>query len=118
MTDILILLILAVLLLLAVKSSLKHFKGEGGCCGGGSYKARPRKLNAVAERRIYRVEGMSCQHCVNRVMEAVQAFGGASCQVNLKKGRVTISLESSIPDEVLTAAIEKAGYTVAGKLES
>ena len=118
MENIIIIGILAVVVVIGIVNTVKHFKGQGGCCGGGSYKARPRKLNAVAERRIYRVEGMSCQHCVNRVMEAVQAFGGASCQVNLKKGRVTISLESSIPDEVLTAAIEKAGYTVAGKLES
>ena len=36
MVDIIIVLIVIVLLGLALKGSIKHFKGEGVCCGGGS----------------------------------------------------------------------------------
>ena len=36
MVDIIIVLIVIVLLGLALKGSIKHFKGEGACCGGGS----------------------------------------------------------------------------------
>lgn len=36
MSDVIIILILIVILGFAVKSSIKHFKGEGACCGGGS----------------------------------------------------------------------------------
>ena len=35
MADIIIVLIVVVLLGLALKGSVKHFKGEGACCGGG-----------------------------------------------------------------------------------
>ena len=35
MVDIIIVLIVIVLLGLALKGSIKHFKGEGPCCGGG-----------------------------------------------------------------------------------
>jgi len=36
MADIIIILIVIILLGLALKGSIKHFKGEGPCCGGGS----------------------------------------------------------------------------------
>ncbi|MBQ6806857.1 MAG: hypothetical protein IJO97_05440 [Lachnospiraceae bacterium] len=28
--------IVVVLILIGIRSGIKHFKGEGGCCGGGS----------------------------------------------------------------------------------
>ena len=35
MIDILLVLLVVLLLILAARHSLKHFKGEGGCCGCG-----------------------------------------------------------------------------------
>ena len=43
MTNAIIILLLVVLLIFAVKESIKHFKGEGACCGGGSGTIRARK---------------------------------------------------------------------------
>ena len=106
--------VLAVILYFALRSTMKHFRGEGGCCGGGTYKARRKRLHTVAEKKTFTVEGMSCQHCVNRVMEAVNSIDGASALVKLKRGLVIISLEHPIDDEILKDAIENAGYTVTG----
>ena len=36
MIDAIILLIVLVIMIFAVKGTIKHFKGEGPCCGGGS----------------------------------------------------------------------------------
>ena len=36
MTDYVIVGILIILIVIGIRSSVKHFKGEGGCCGGGS----------------------------------------------------------------------------------
>lgn len=110
MTDYIIIGILAVVLFFGVRSTARHFHGEGGCCGGGTYKARRKKLRSVACRKTFSVEGMHCQHCVNRVMEAVNSIDGASAAVNLKKGLVTVSMEQPIEDEVILSSIEKAGY--------
>ncbi|CAB3786115.1 heavy-metal-associated domain-containing protein [Pararobbsia alpina] len=58
-----------------------------------------------------KVEGMSCQHCVAAVTQAVQDVDQkASVKVELAGGRVCV--ESNIPREALAAAIEDAGYTV------
>lgn len=104
--------ILAVVLFFCLRSSIKHFRGEGGCCGGGTYKAHKKKLNTVVGRKTVAVEGMSCQHCVNRVMEAVNSIDGASALVKLKKGIVIVSVEHPISNEIIKNAIEKAGYKV------
>lgn len=104
--------ILVVVLFFCFRSTLKHFRGEGGCCGGGTYKARKKRLNTVTGRKTVSVEGMSCQHCVNRVMEAVNSIDGASALVKLKKGVVIVSLEHPISDEIIKNAIERAGYKV------
>ena len=112
MTDIIIIPILIIIVFIAFRSAKKHFKGEGGCCGGSTYKVRKKKLENVSEKKVFDVEGMSCKHCVNRVMEAVNSIDGASAEVNLKKGTVTVSTNKSIDDSIIRNAIEKAGYTV------
>ena len=104
--------IVIVVLVFAVRASLKHFRGEGGCCGGGTYKARPKKLTHTAEVKTFRVEGMHCQNCANRVMDALNSIDCLSGVVHLKKGLVTVSAEHAIDDASIRQAIEKAGYTM------
>ena len=43
MVNVIIVLILVILLSFAVKSSIRHFKGEGACCGGGSGNGQNKK---------------------------------------------------------------------------
>ena len=49
MIDVVLILLVAVLLILAARYSLKHFKGEGGCCGCGCGSVSPKKIRK--ERR-------------------------------------------------------------------
>lgn len=112
MSNYIIIVILAVILFFALRSSIKHFRGEGGCCGGSTYKAHPKKLNTVVGKKTVSIEGMSCQHCVNRVMEAVNSIDGASAVVKLKKGEAIVSMEHPISNDIIKDAIEKAGYKV------
>ena len=50
MTDVIILLIILIVLIYGVKGTVKHFKGEGACCGGGKNRDKEEK-------------GCSCCHC-------------------------------------------------------
>lgn len=114
MTDIIVVLILVVLIVIGVRATTKHFKGEGACCGGGTYKPRKKKLDNVVSKRTFSVDGMTCQHCENRVHEAINAIEGASAVVSHKKGTAVVSMSQPIEDGVIKAAIEKAGYMVSG----
>ena len=112
MTDFIIIAVIVAVFAVGLYSTVKRFRSKSSCCSSGTYKAKAKKLDSVAVRKTFRVEGMSCQHCVNRVMEAVNSIDGASGVVHLKKGTVDVAMDRPIDDEVFVSAIEQAGYKV------
>ena len=113
MDNFLILAVLAVIVLIAFRSALKHFTGEGSCCGGGSsYVPKKKKLKNVITTKTFHVDGMHCEKCANRVTEVVNDIPYVAGIVNLKKGTVTVSYEQDVPDSDIRAKIERIGYTV------
>ena len=114
MENYIIIAIIAVAIGFGINSAVKHFKGQGGCCGGGSYKPKKKKLKNVLYQKTFKVEGMHCDHCKNRVEEVVNDIKGVAGKVNLKKGELCVSYAEEVTDEVIKARIEKAGYKVTG----
>ncbi|MBR0417359.1 MAG: heavy-metal-associated domain-containing protein [Firmicutes bacterium] len=107
--------IIAVIILLAIvgiRWSVKHFRGQGGCCGGGTYKVKRKKLKKVAGEKTYTVEGMKCENCKNRVEEAVNDMPGLSGRVSLKKKELTVLYEDTLDEEALRSKLERLGYTL------
>lgn len=97
---------------MGIRSSIKHFKGEGGCCGG-STAVKKKKLKKIIASKTVIIEGMSCEHCKHRVEQSINDIDGAAARVNLKKKQAVVSLEKDVSDEQIRTAIEKAGYKVA-----
>ena len=65
------------------------------------------------DQRIYRVEGMSCDHCRQSVSDEVSKVAGVeSVDVDLASGRVTVR-GNLMNDLAVRAAIGAAGYDVA-----
>lgn len=60
------------------------------------------------------VSGMSCEHCVKAVKDAVDPLPGVeNVSVDLGKGEVTIEYDSAaIPLEKIEEAIEDQGYDI------
>ena len=104
--------IVAAIVAIGIVYTVKHFKGEGGCCGGGSYKPRRKKLSDVKYKKTFKIGGMHCEHCKNRVEEVVNDIKGVAGKVCLRKGELTVSYAEDIPDEIIKSKIESAGYTV------
>lgn len=62
---------------------------------------------------VFNVEGMSCQHCVQAVTQAVQRTDpAAQVTIDLDTGMVNVTGAGS--DAAVRAAIDDAGYTVRG----
>lgn len=116
MGTIIVLAILAVAIYFASKESIRHLKGEGGCCGGGcGEKAEKKRLNGeITAKKIIQIEGMHCAHCKNSVETQINQIEGAAGRVNLKKHVAVVSMERMVSDEELTQAVERAGVTVSG----
>ena len=113
MTDFVIAGILIILIIIGIRSSVKHFKGEGGCCGGGSsVKVKRKKLKQIVKQRTVMIEGMTCEHCKACVESRLNALDGVSAKVNLKRQTAVVSMEKDVEDEVIKKAIENAGYEV------
>lgn len=61
----------------------------------------------------YRVQGMTCEHCVRAVTEEVSALGGVhDVRVDLASGGVTVSSEAALAEDAVRAAVDEAGYAL------
>ena len=59
MENIIIIGVIVVLILLGIRSSMKHFRGEGGCCGGSTPAPKQhKKLKNVIAKKTIIIEGM------------------------------------------------------------
>ena len=114
MENIIIIGLIVILVIVGVRSGRKHFKGEGGCCGGGSTPVpkQNKKLDHVIAKKSVIIEGMTCDHCKNWVEKSINEIDGAAAQVNLKKKEAVVSLAAEVSDEQIRTAVEKAGYKV------
>lgn len=64
----------------------------------------------------YTVVGMTCGHCVNAVTEEVSRVAGVTgVEVDLASGGLTVTSESPVDAGAVRAAVEEAGYEVAGR---
>jgi copper chaperone len=64
----------------------------------------------------YTVTGMTCGHCVSAVSEEVGALPGVTeVQVDLPTGAVTVTSDMLLDDAAVAAAVEEAGYELAGR---
>jgi copper chaperone len=63
---------------------------------------------------------MTCSHCVASVTEEISALSGVdSVSIDLKPGgssTVSVASSSPIDAEAVRAAVEEAGYSLAGAL--
>ena len=65
--------------------------------------------------KTLKIDGMMCNHCkmhVENALNAIDGVTGAEADVEAKKATVTLSKE--VADDVLSAAVTEAGYTVVG----
>lgn len=73
----------------------------------------------MAQKKL-RIQGMSCEHCVQRVEEALKGLPGvAQVRVSLEEGLATVELSSEgISTGQLVEAVEQAGYQAEELVES
>ena len=64
--------------------------------------------------RIYRVNGMTCGHCVTAIRQEVGALAGVTdVHVELATGDVTVTSTCRSTMDEVAAALDEAGYDLA-----
>lgn len=62
----------------------------------------------------YRVQGMTCGHCVGAVTSALTALDGVTdVSVDLDRGEATVTSEQPLDDATVRDAVDEAGYELA-----
>ena len=70
----------------------------------------PKERKERMEKKL-NVEGMSCQHCVAHVTQALEAVEGVSrVEVSLADASAIVEFDGAVSDEALIAAVKNAGY--------
>lgn len=115
MINAIIILILFAGILFGIKSMLRRAAGRG-CCSGGTATVRIKPKDKNRSHYAYRAEmdiqGMTCENCALRIENALNSLEGVMAKVNLKKNRVSLLLKKTGGEQILTAAVAGAGYTV------
>jgi copper chaperone len=63
----------------------------------------------------FTVAGMTCGHCVSAVTDEVSQLAGVTAvDVDLDSGGLTVTSEAPVDGAAVRAAVEEAGYEVAG----
>ena len=110
-----VVLVFAIVLALAVRAALRHFKGEDGCCGGGAGAPPPvadKAIGPAVARRELALDGLHCMKCVARVKAALEALPGVAAEVTLDPQRAIVRMDREVPDEALRKAVEDQGFQV------
>lgn len=111
MENLVIVLIVAAVVVAGGLSMKKHFGKKGGCCSSGTFREK-KKLAHIAGKKTAVIEGMMCENCEARVERYLNEIPGAAARANHKKKCAIISYESTIDEQAIRNAVEKAGYTV------
>ncbi|MYW46443.1 copper-transporting ATPase [Streptomyces sp. SID486] len=66
---------------------------------------------------VYQVTGMSCGHCEGSVSAEISRLPGvSSVKAVASTGEVTVVSEAPLDDEAVRAAVDEAGFELAGQI--
>lgn len=120
MADIIAVLILLVLIGCAVGYIVKAKKSgvkcigclAGGTCSGSGNMPKKKLDGRVIGRKTMEISGMTCAHCAMNVTQMLNQIDGVKADVNFASGKVKISYDRKVDDDVLKNTVEKIGYHV------
>lgn len=117
-----IVVVIAILMVFAIRHAYRVFSLKDDCCGGGPKAPKAKKVAAVTvedtDEANYpfsldvKVKGMTCEKCVGRVQNALNAQSGTWARVDLGSGMAHILAKSPIDRDAVERAVEDTGYYV------
>lgn len=88
----------------------------GSCCSpSGSCHDTTEDAQAGGVTTVYRVTGMTCGHCEGAVRSEISELPGVtSVTAVAASGEVTVVSEAPLDEDAVRAAVDEAGYELAG----
>ena len=74
-----------------------------------------KKMFFKRKKKVIHIEGMTCDHCVKKVEDALEKLADViKVKIDLKKKLATITYENTLDEIQIQNIIEQLGYTVTG----
>lgn len=114
MSDAIVFIFVFLLLALAVKGSIRHFRGDSPCCKcrSGDSGTRKRLEGPVSGEILARISGMRCDGCARRIEKEIERIGGAVCRADWRSSVARVYYDRPLDEKKVVSAVEKAGYVV------
>ncbi|MEV7724276.1 cation transporter [Streptomyces sp. NPDC087917] len=93
-------------------------QSAGSCCSStGSCHDGATEAGTGAVTAVYKVTGMTCGHCEGAVTSELTALAGVtSVKAVAATGEVTVVSEAPLAEADVRAAVDEAGYELAGRI--
>ena len=124
-TDIVIILVVIAVVAVAAVRFFGAATGKRDCCSGDVKNPGAAKGKDFAEAEVadtdpanYPYEahlgigGMSCEHCVRAVANALDSVDGTWAEVQLQGGSAHVRCKNPIDEAAYRSVVERAGYRV------
>jgi copper chaperone CopZ len=87
-----------------------------GCtCNTATIASAPPADTAAGVQATYLVAGMTCGGCAGKVSRHIGEIAGVTdVGVDVVRGAVTVSSDHDVDPAIVRAAVERAGYQIAG----
>lgn len=106
-----VVIVLVVFIVFALKNSIGHFQGTGGCCG--SYeKVEKKRMLSVVDRRQVTISGIHCQNCEKKIKNKINQQSHLLCHRISHHKIAYIKSDQENDDEQIKRIIENLGYQV------
>lgn len=115
-------LVIAVLMVFALRRAIKTFTGDGACHGGGGgKKVRSVKVEDTDETNYpysedLAIGGMTCDKCVSAVENTFNAFDGVWARVSLDEKKAHVLSKQPLDKDAIDSALREAGYFLARQI--
>ena len=111
MGTLIIFFILGVFVIIALKNTIDHFMGIGGCCGD-KQKINKKHLLHIVDHRQVTILGIHCQNCENRIKNVINQQPHLLCHHISHQKIAYIKSNQKINELELKKIIEAIGYQV------
>lgn len=102
---------------MSTQSAQPEAQTTGSCCSStGDCSDTAAEAPQGAVTTVYQVTGMTCGHCEGAVSEEISALAGvSSVKAVASTGQVTVVSATPLDEEAVRAAVDEAGYELAGQ---
>ncbi|MER5256156.1 MULTISPECIES: cation transporter [unclassified Streptomyces] len=102
---------------MSAQTELPQAETSGSCCSpsGSCHSDGAAETAQGAVTTVYEVTGMTCGHCEGAVSSEISEIAGvSSVKAVAATGQVTVVSDAPLDEAAVRAAVDEAGYELAG----